>query len=162
MKPTDDPFADDEPLDPREPREPDDDGPYRVFGRGTRAREAQPPPPAEPEPPAAPPTPYWAVAAHLAPLAAFLLPGRAVGLLIPLFIWQIVGRDDELVEDQAKEALNFQINLAVLYVVLWLSCVGALLVPVLIGAQVVFSILAAIQAAEGRRYRYPWIRRLVR
>lgn len=147
-------------MSPSDETELDDDGPYRVFGRGTErgADEPAPPPSAAPE---GARLPAWAIAAHLSPLASFLLPGLALDLLAPLFIWQLIGRDDEFVSDQAKEAFNFQVNLAVVYVVLWISCVGTLLIPVLAAVRVVFAVLAAVKASEGRRYRYPWIRRIV-
>ena len=46
----------------------------------------------------------WAVAAHLLPFVSLAIIG-------PLFVWLIKRDEDEFVEDQAREALNFQLSL---------------------------------------------------
>lgn len=85
----------------------------------------------------------------------------------PLIIW-LINKDDSaktFVNDQAKEALNFQITLAIIYVV------GMILSVILIGffinliaglAGLVFAILAAVKANNGEAYRYPFALRLIK
>lgn len=64
--------------------------------------------------------------------------------------------------DHAKEAMNFQISMTILYVVLLISLVGILFlwVPWLI--QLVACIVAAIRASEEKLYRYPLTLRLIK
>jgi uncharacterized Tic20 family protein len=67
--------------------------------------------------------------------------------------------------DQSKEALNFQITLAIVY------CVGIVLSIILIGifinlaawiACLVLSIMGGMKANEGVTYRYPFALRLIK
>lgn len=69
------------------------------------------------------------------------------------------------VEDQAKEALNFQITALIAYVAAGLlSCagVGVFLYPITGVGVLVFSIMAAIKANDGVLYRYPVSWRLIK
>lgn len=143
-----------------------------------------PPPPGEPVPP---PEPFdsaggmpsheerqWALFAHLSALVGGLLTGAFAGLgcfIGPLIIWLIKKDTMPFVDDQAKEALNFNITLAIVGVALLLLTLitfgfGALLtvpVGILIGiAWLVFTIIAAIKSNEGERYRYPFTLRLIK
>jgi uncharacterized Tic20 family protein len=69
------------------------------------------------------------------------------------------------VADQAKEALNFQIAVSIaLWVsvaLIWVFCIGVVLLPMVGIGSIVFSILAAIEANKGVYYRYPYTLRLV-
>jgi uncharacterized Tic20 family protein len=75
------------------------------------------------------------------------------------------------VDDQAKEALNFNITIAIIGVILLVLSIitfgiGLLLaIPagIVIGvAWLVLTIIAAIKANEGTRYRYPFALRLIK
>ena len=105
----------------------------------------------------------WAMAAHLAPLVGLLVPfGNLLG---PFLIWQFKKGESELVEDQAKESLNFQITVFIAFIVcliLVLLLVGVFLLPLLGLAAVVMMIIAALQANTGERYRYPFTLRLIK
>lgn len=116
----------------------------------------------------------WAMFAHLSALAGGLLT-LAVGgwgfFIGPLVIWLMKKDTMPFVADQAKEALNFNITVSGIFVLLLLLTVftlglGALLtVPVMlvvgIGALVLI-VIAAIKANEGVAYRYPFTLRLVK
>jgi len=81
-----------------------------------------------------------------------------------LVIWLIKREEGGFVEDQAKEALNFQITALLVHVVcamLILVLIGIVLLPAVSIACVVLSIIGAIKAHEGQRYRYPLTLRLV-
>lgn len=105
----------------------------------------------------------WAVAAHLSGLSLYL--GIPFGnILGPLVIWLI--KKDELpyAEDQAKEALNFQISLSIYGLVaalLAVAFIGFLLIPVIFVLHIVLTIVATIQTSEGKAYRYPLTIRLI-
>ncbi len=75
------------------------------------------------------------------------------------------------VDDQAKEALNFNITVALVFLVLLLLTIGTLGIGILLTAPLmiivgiawlVFTVIAAIKANDGVSYRYPMTLRLVK
>jgi len=102
----------------------------------------------------------WAAAAHLLPLLG-------LSFIAPLIIWLIKRDEDTFVEDQAREALNFQLSLLLyslgLFVLMLLALTGIWVFPVLgiVGIfalgifAFVFAIIAGVNAANGIAYRYP-------
>jgi uncharacterized Tic20 family protein len=73
--------------------------------------------------------------------------------------------DKGWLNDQAKEALNFQITLAIGWVaatILSVVGIGLLLMPVIWIINLIFSILAGMKANEGVAYRYPFALRLIK
>lgn len=105
----------------------------------------------------------WGMFAHLAALLGFIVPfGNLLG---PLIVWQIKKNDMPFVVDQGKEALNFQITVIIAVFVcllLMVIVIGALLLPVVGIAALVFTVIAAIKANNGERYRYPFALRLIK
>jgi uncharacterized Tic20 family protein len=105
----------------------------------------------------------WALLAHLSGLVASALLGMA--FLGPLVVWLIKKDQSPFVADQAKEALNFQIAvtiaLLVSFVIAFLTCVGAILLPIVGIGSLVFAIIAAMEANKGVYYRYPYTIRLI-
>ena len=68
------------------------------------------------------------------------------------------------VEDQAKEALNFQISMLIYITVSALAIcivVGIVTTPILAVVQIVYTIIGALKANQGEHYRYPLTIRLV-
>jgi uncharacterized Tic20 family protein len=105
----------------------------------------------------------WAMFCHLAGLAMFIPLLPIIGNIIaPLIIWQIKKDDYPFVDEQGKEAFNFQLSILVYLIVLCLTCIGVVLVPVLIVLDVVFLLIAAINANEGNHYRYPLTIRFIK
>jgi len=106
---------------------------------------------------------HWQAMAHAGSLLALVLPGSGVNLLIPILIWQLKAKKegDAALTVQAIEALNFQLNISALTVILSITIVGLVLLPVLWIAAAVFMIMAAVKAYRGEPYRYPWIYRVV-
>lgn len=126
-----------------------------------------PPPPSQP-PPVAPKAPRppsrfkrnaWAILCHL--LLVLVIPTVFLGATLTFLIWQLRGKKDKHVEDQGREALNFQINVAALTAVLTISCLGAPLIVLVWFVAIVMSIIAARHALDGENYRYPWVFRIV-
>jgi hypothetical protein len=105
----------------------------------------------------------WALLAHLSGLIASFLGGMS--FLGPLIVWLIKKDQSAFVADQAKEALNFQIAVTIALVVSFAigaaTCVGFLLIPVVVIGSLVFAIIAAMEANKGVVYRYPYTIRLV-
>ena len=112
----------------------------------------------------------WAMIAHLAGFAAFTSVPFA-NILGPLVVWLLKRDEHPFINDQGREAVNFQISMAIYFVVitvamivLMLVLVGFLLIPVLglLGlAYVVLMIVAAVKANSGEWYRYPFIIRFL-
>jgi len=105
----------------------------------------------------------WAMFCHFAAFLGLVLPfGNLLG---PLLVWQIKKDLDPFVDAQGKEALNFQISVALAMLVCFLLMVVLIGFPllVLVGiAALVLTIIAGIKANEGQAYRYPFAWRLVK
>lgn len=116
----------------------------------------------------------WAMFAHLSALLGGLLTSAIGGwgfFLGPLVIWLMKKDTMPFVADQAKEALNFNITVSAIFVILLILSfltlgLGFLItVPIMlvIGlAALVLIIMAAIKANEGVAYRYPFAVRLIK
>ena len=106
----------------------------------------------------------WAMLCHLLGLCAFI--GIPFGNIIgPLVVWLIKGKEFEFVNEQGKEALNFQISMTVygfIAGILILVFIGWILLFALAIADIVFIIIASIKANDGISYRYPYIFRLIK
>jgi uncharacterized Tic20 family protein len=113
----------------------------------------------------------WGLFAHLSALLGALLTGGWGCFAGPLVIWLIKKDTMPFVDDQGKEALNFNISVAIVGAALVLLSimtfgVGLLLaIPagIVIGiAWLVLTIIAAVKANEGVAYRYPFAIRLIK
>lgn len=105
----------------------------------------------------------WGMFAHLSALIGFIIPFGSI--LGPLVIWLTKGKEIEFVGTEAKEALNFQITMALAFLVSWLLVfvlIGFLLLALLAIAELILIIMAAISASKGQPYRYPFALRLVK
>ena len=99
-----------------------------------------------------------ALVAHLSALV-----GAAV--IAPLVIYLLKKDTSPFVADQAREALNFHLTMILAFIVagiLTIVLIGVLFLIVLGIGGVVLSIIAAVKANDGERYRYPFTLRLVK
>ncbi|KGM11703.1 DUF4870 domain-containing protein [Cellulomonas bogoriensis] len=99
----------------------------------------------------------WATLAHAG--------GILIGFLAGLIVWLVQRERGRYVEEQSKEALNFQITLGIGQVVGWATTwlgIGFLIILAAYILQLVFGILAAIASNKGEAYRYPFALRLVK
>jgi uncharacterized Tic20 family protein len=109
----------------------------------------------------------WAMVAHLSAFAYYV---TGIGhLLGPLIVWLMKRDGNPFVDDQGKEALNFQISITIYGIAAVVMCFTVILalvgVPILIGLhlfQIVCIIIAAIKANEGVAFRYPLNLRLIK
>ncbi len=91
--------------------------------------------------------------------------GVFTSFLVPLIIYLIKKDEDKFIEDQSKEALNFQITIMIGWFAafaLSFIAIGVLLMPVLMIGNLVLGIMAALKSNEGVAYRYPFTLRLVK
>lgn len=114
------------------------------------------------------PTPSYevrqgAMLCHLAAFLGFVFPfGSVVG---PLILWQMKKEVDPFIDDQGKEALNFQITVAIAWIaciVLAFAVIGCFLMFALAIATVVLTIIGSIKANKGIAYRYPLTWRVIK
>ena len=95
------------------------------------------------------------------------LSGIILGFIVPLIVWLInKDRSDKaFLNDQSKEALNFQITILIGYIagtVLTIILIGPLISFAAWIVSVIFSIIAGLKANEGVAYRYPLSIRLIK
>ena len=144
-----------------------------------------PPPPPPHVPPPAPPLDgnggnagdekQWAMFAHLSALVGGILTSGwagSIGCFIgPLVIWLVKKDTLPFVDDQGKEALNFNITVGIVFLALLILSIVTfgiglvIAVPlwIIIGiAWLVLTIIAAVKASKGERYRYPFTLRLIK
>lgn len=106
----------------------------------------------------------WAMATHLSSLIGFFTVGFGA-ILGPLIVWLIKKESMPFVDEQGKEALNFQITMmlaAIVSGILVLVLVGILLLAAVAIFDLVMVIIASIKAYEGEHYRYPLSLRLIK
>lgn len=98
----------------------------------------------------------WAMFCHLSAFAGFIIPfGSIIG---PIVVWSIKRDQYPLVDDQGKEAINFQISMLIYFIVsavLILLLVGIPLLIAIFFFRIIIIVVAAVKANEGVRYRYP-------
>jgi uncharacterized Tic20 family protein len=117
----------------------------------------------------------WAMFAHLSAIVGGVVTAGWAGsigcFLGPLVIWLMKKETMPFVDDQAKEALNFNITVGIVFLVLFLLTLGTLGLGILLTgplmiiigiAWLVFTVIAAIKANDGVSYRYPFTLRLVK
>ena len=104
----------------------------------------------------------WGMLAHLSAVAGFVIPlGSVLG---PLVVWLLKKDEMPFVDDQGKESLNFQITMAIGFVIcliLIFVLVGLVLLPLLGLFDLIMTIMAALEANKGKRHRYPFALRLI-
>ncbi len=106
----------------------------------------------------------WAMFCHLAGLCAFVIPfvGNIVGSLI---LWQIKKDEYPFVDEQGKEAVNFQISMTIyglISVALSFVCIGFFLLAAVGVVDLAFLLIAAVKANNGQHYRYPLTIRFIK
>ncbi|MNO55438.1 hypothetical protein D3C76_459300 [compost metagenome] len=105
----------------------------------------------------------WAMFCHFAAFFGLVFPfGNLLG---PLIVWQIRREFDPYVDQQGKEAVNFQITVTLAMLIsclLMLVIIGFLLLGLVTIVALVLTIIAGIKANEGLPYRYPFTWRLLK
>ena len=105
----------------------------------------------------------WCVLAHATALVGFLVPfaGHVVG---PLIVWLAKRQDSPEIDAHGKESINFQLSMLIWNAIAGILCLVLIGIPMLLllhVLNVIFVIVATIQASEGKLYRYPLAIRLI-
>lgn len=107
----------------------------------------------------------WGMFCHLSALLGFLwMPFHGFffipfgHLVAPLVVWLLKRKEYPFVDDQGKEALNFQISMTIyglLASLLIFFVIGIFILVVLALLDIVLVIIASVKASNGEPYRYP-------
>ncbi|WP_418286739.1 DUF4870 domain-containing protein [Halorubrum sp. DTA46] len=93
----------------------------------------------------------YAALAHASALVA--------SFLGPVLFLVLADDDDELVKQNAKNSLNFQIMVFIAFVVsglLTVVLIGLLMVPIIALIDLVLVLIATLKANDGQVYEYPY------
>lgn len=104
----------------------------------------------------------WGMVAHLSALIGIIIGVSFVG---PLIVMLVQGPKSRFVREQAVEALNFNITVLIAVIIsglLIFLIIGLILLPIVLIAWLVFTIIGAVTANDGRPYRYPINIRMVK
>jgi len=99
-------------------------------------------------------------------VTAYLI-GMTAQIVGALVFWLVTKNDNDrpFVQDQAREVLNFQLNVFVAAFIcglLMIVIIGFLLLPVVLIGAFVLTIIGAAKASKGESYRYPFIIRVIK
>ena len=101
---------------------------------------------------------------HLSALVGLL--GNGIGFIVaPLVFWLLKRDDDVFLDEQGKEAVNFQLTMtlaSLVAAVLIVLVVGIVLLPVVVLMMTVLPIFAALRVRDGEDYRYPFTIRFIK
>jgi uncharacterized Tic20 family protein len=98
----------------------------------------------------------WALFAHLGAIFFSFVP--------PLVIYLIYKDRDPFIRRHAAQALNFQIILAIGYIISWILTivlVGFVMLFALAICAIIFPILGAVAANKGEEFTYPLTPKMV-
>jgi uncharacterized protein len=104
-----------------------------------------------------------AMFAHLSAFAGLIFPAGG-NVIAPLIVWLTQREKSAFVADQSLEALNFNITVLLAEIacgILFIVGIGVLLGILLGIAWLVGTILGAVKASEGQRFRHRFTLRLV-
>ena len=105
----------------------------------------------------------WCAFCHASALLGVILhfPGHLLG---PLIVWLAKRDDSPEIDAHGKEALNFQISMLIYNIVAAVFClilIGFVFLAILWVLNAIFVIIAAVQASDGKFYRYPMTIRFI-
>ncbi|MBI4098603.1 MAG: DUF4870 domain-containing protein [Candidatus Magasanikbacteria bacterium] len=121
----------------------------------------------------------WAMVCHLATFAGWIIPfGNILG---PLVAWLAEREEHPHINDQGKEAVNFNISVTIYSIILGIVAVAGFVaalatnmiasllglialigVIVLLFFHFIFTLIAAYRAQHGIKYRYPLTIRFIK
>lgn len=114
----------------------------------------------------------WGMLCHLSALSAFIsfpLNGLLIipfgHLLGPLIVWLIKKNEHPFIDQQGKEALNFQISMTIYSIpafMLVFVLIGFFLLALLAILDVVLVVIASVKTSNGESYRYPFTIRFIK
>jgi len=84
------------------------------------------------------------------------------GFIPPLIIYLLKKDESAFVAAHARESLNFQITMMIIFIILAILIIGILFIWVAGLLDLVLVVVATIRASENKLYRYPFNIRLIK
>jgi len=104
------------------------------------------------------------VLCHASALSGIFL--HVVGHIFgPLIVWLLKRNESPEIDAHGKESLNFQLSMLIYNVIAGILVIVVIGIPLLIllyVLNIVFVIVASIQAGDGKLYRYPMAIRFIK
>lgn len=104
---------------------------------------------------------FWAIAAHLSAVIAWVVSAGWISFIGPLLIW-FLRKDNPYIRQAAAQSFNFNLGMGIMSIIGWILCitiigipVGILLIAVSFFMTLFHHIRATIAASNNRAYRYP-------
>ena len=105
----------------------------------------------------------WGMFCHLSALAGYIIPfGNIIG---PVIIWSLKKDEFSFVNQQGKEAINFQISIMIycfISAILILLAIGILLLIAIGIFSLIMIVIASIKANNGESFEYPLTIRFIK
>lgn len=98
----------------------------------------------------------WGILVHATAFVGFAVPFG--NIIAPLLIWALKKEDSRFVDENGKQAINFQISWTIWLILAAISVIlvfGLVLLPVVILAWIILVCIAIIRASNGQVYEYP-------
>ncbi len=98
----------------------------------------------------------WAMFCHLSAMLVYIFPYAHI--IAPLVLWLMKRDTSPFVNDQGKEALNYNLSIMIYMTVAAIFSCFYIGIPFLVGLalfDLIIMIVAAIRASNGEYYRYP-------
>ena len=99
----------------------------------------------------------WAVAINLITFIGYIIPfGNIIG---PLVIWLMKKEGSDFIDEHGKAVINFQISIYIWFILAGLLCmifIGFFFVFALILIEIIYTIINAIKAKDGKSPKYPF------
>ncbi len=100
----------------------------------------------------------WGMFAHLGGFAGTLF--AFAQIVVPLVIWLVHKDKSTFVAEHAKESLNFQLTLLIVYFIGGILSFILIGIPILIAAfiiSIVFGVIGSVKAYQGEQFKYPFM-----
>lgn len=98
----------------------------------------------------------WGILVHATAFAGFVFP--FANILAPLIVWLIKKEESQFVDENGRQAVNFQITWTIFLLIAAASIfvlIGLVLLPLVGIAWLILVILATISASNEEVYDYP-------
>lgn len=98
----------------------------------------------------------WGIIVHAAAFTGFIIPSG--NILAPLLVWAIKKDESQFIDENGKQAVNFQITWTLLLIAAALSIaigIGIVLFPLLLIAWFILVLIAIFRASGNNVYDYP-------
>ncbi|QST02858.1 DUF4870 domain-containing protein (plasmid) [Pontibacillus sp. ALD_SL1] len=106
----------------------------------------------------------YSVMLHLSQMIGLVIPMPLITLVAPLVLWLVKKEESSMINDHGREAVNFQLSLLIYGIAFMVFTIvtlgvgmvtGFILLPAYYIVTILFPILAAVKASEGKDYKYP-------